>query len=86
MAKRIRRSSVPLLLRPFFPGMQTHSIAEGEPWGLPLQFPTQANIFKTLGYNTWHVGKVCSALNSGSITLSILTRIAIYITLVPFPD
>ena len=38
--------------------MQTAAIGEGEPWGLPLQFPTQANLFKQLGYSTWHVGKV----------------------------
>ena len=56
-------------LRRLFLGMQTNSIAEGEPWGLPLQFPTQADLFKRLGYSTWHVGKVCLRLEVRSIVL-----------------
>ena len=52
-----------------FLGMQTNSIAEGEPWGLPLQFPTQANLFKRLDYSTWHVGKVCLRPEVHSIVL-----------------
>ncbi|OWA53085.1 Arylsulfatase J [Hypsibius exemplaris] len=39
-------------------GMQGPSpIGSGEPWGLPLQFQTQGNLFKRLGYQTWNVGK-----------------------------
>ncbi|OQV17332.1 putative Arylsulfatase J [Hypsibius exemplaris] len=41
----------------FHIGMQTQAIGEAEPWGMPLNHPTQADLFRSIGYSTWHLGK-----------------------------
>ncbi|GAU92446.1 hypothetical protein RvY_04524 [Ramazzottius varieornatus] len=38
-------------------GMQTAAIAQGEPWGVPLEFKFFPAYMKDLGYQTYHLGK-----------------------------